>query len=56
MDTFFLNNNILKFFEEDKLFCEEKLSMEDYLNALEKLSNDKSPGSDKLTSNFYRFF
>ena len=29
--------------------------MEDDLNDLKKLSTDKSPGSDRLTSNFYKF-
>ena len=56
IDTFFLNSNIPKLSEEDKQSCEEKLSTEDYLNALKKLSNDKSPGSDGLTTNFYKFF
>ena len=56
IDTFFLNSNIPKLSEEDKQSCEEKLSIEDYLDALKKLSNDKFPGSDGLTTNFSKFF
>ena len=33
-----------------------RLKKKDYTVALKKLANDKSPSSDGLTSNFYKFF
>ena len=53
----FLNNlNIPKLCELDKAIFENPLEKKDYTAALKKLANDKSPGSDGLTSNFYKFF
>ena len=51
----FINNvNILKLYELDKAISEKE--KKDYVSSLKKLANDKSPGSDGLTSNFYKFF
>ena len=54
--SFFNNTNIPKLCELDKAICENPLEKKDYTAALKKLANDKSPGSDGLTSNFYNFF
>ena len=36
--------------------CNTPLQMDDYEKALSQLANDKSPGSDGLSTNFYKFF
>ena len=48
--------NIPKLNEEDKSTCEEPLSMEECGKALKELPNNKSPGGDGFTTNFYKFF
>ena len=50
------NASIPKLPDDDKLFCDQKLELSDYGKALKDLSNNKSPGSDGLTTNFYKFF
>ena len=54
--SFLNNSNISKLCELDKAICENLLEKENYTAALKKLTNDKSLGSDVLTSNFYKFF
>ena len=54
--SFFNNTNIPKLCELDKAISENPLEKKDYTAALKKLANDKSPGSDGLTSDFYKFF
>ncbi|MGL5732989.1 MAG: RNA-directed DNA polymerase [Metamycoplasmataceae bacterium] len=41
---------------EFKEICDAKISLQELENALQALSSDKSPGSDGLTANFYKFF
>ena len=53
---FLENPAIPKLTEDQKKLCDQKLHAYDYGNALKKLANNKSPGSDGLTSNFYKFF
>ena len=48
--------NTPKLSDEDKLFCEDKLSMEECQYVLQSMSNGKSPGSDGLTREFYVCF
>ena len=53
----FLDNpKIPKLSVIDKNFCEMTLQKKDYALALTNLANDKSPGSDGLSTNFYKFF
>ena len=53
----FFNGITLKLLSEDnKLFCEKDLTMIECKKAIDSLPSDKSPGSDGLSSNFYKFF
>ena len=52
----FLNDNIPKLNESDRLICDKLLSLEECTKALKLLPNNKSPGSDGFTTNFYKFF
>ena len=36
--------------------CENDLKIEEVSNALKQIPNDKSPGGDSFTTNFYKFF
>ena len=42
--------------QEEQQLCENPISMEEILNSLKDLPNNKTPGSDGLTTNFYKFF
>ena len=42
--------------DKDKHFCDTRLSDTDYLQSLKELPNNKSPGSDGLPIEFYKFF
>ena len=53
---FFKETQIPKLIQDDKILCEEILTIEECAKALKQLANDKSPGSDGLTTNFYKFF
>ena len=53
----FLDNpKIPKLSVIDKHFCDMTLQKKNYALALTNLANDKSPGSDGLSTNFYKFF
>lgn len=49
-------DNIPKLDEESKSLCESEITMEECALALKNLANNKSPGSDGFTTNFYKFF
>ena len=55
-NDFTRKENIPKLSEENKMMCEMQLTMEDYGKALKELPNNKSPGCDGFTTNFYKFF
>ena len=40
----------------DKQICDAPLKLEELMKAVKELKNDKTPGNDGLTSNFYKFF
>ena len=42
--------------EEEKLLCDEIITIEECGKSLKALDNNKSPGSDGLTTEFYKFF
>ena len=55
-DQFLKNINIPKLNDLDKDICETPLKIEEIGKALKDLSNDKTPGTDGFTTNFYKFF
>ena len=52
----FLNNNIPKLKDTDKLICEKTISIDECAKALKSLKNGKSPGSDGFPPEFYKMF
>ena len=52
----FFNNNIPKLTQENKILCEGLLTECECTNALKQMQNNKSPGSDGLTTEFYKIF
>ena len=57
IDDKFLNScRVPTLSEEDSNFCEAALTIDECTKALKLLPNDKSPGPDGLTTNFYKFF
>ena len=49
-------DNIPKLNDIEKESCDMELSLQECTNALKKLANNKSPGIDGLTTEFYKFF
>lgn len=45
-----------KISNEDKMWCDQKLTKEDITQAIKNLNKDKSPGNDGLTAEFYQCF
>ena len=54
MNCFNVTSNTLK--EEEKLTCEGLLTEDECFKALKEMKNDKSPGSDGITVEFYKTF
>ena len=53
----FLNiDNIPQLTYHDRMLCDEPLTIEECTKALKLLANNKYPGSDGFTTNFYIFF
>ena len=55
-NEFLETDNIPKLNALDKEFCDNKLTLEECSKALKELANNKSPGSDGITTDFYKFF
>ena len=55
-NEFLKKEDIPQLNELDKEICESVLTLEECAKALQKLPNNKSPGSDGFTTNFYKFF
>ena len=53
---FFKQNNITPLSHEDRLACENLISTNECLKALKEFTNNKTPGTDGFTSEFYKFF
>ena len=51
-----LNTNTPKLSEEESVSLEGKITLDEAAQALSKMKNMKSPGSDGFTSEFYKFF
>ena len=56
VDYFSDNANIPKIDDFEKTKCDENLTEQEILKSLKAMKNCKSPGSDGLTSEFYKFF
>ena len=48
--------NVTTLSEEKKNSCEGLLNVEECTNALNRFDNNKTPGTDGLPAEFYRFF
>ncbi len=58
-ESIFLDNNnpfLYKINEEEKQLCENPITRVECLNYLRSMKNNKSPGSDGFTTEFYKFF
>ena len=53
---FFNPENVTALSEEEKETCEGLVNEEECINALKDFSNNKTPGTDGLPAEFYRFF
>ncbi len=49
-------DNIQSISEEERSFCDSPETLEEILNAINQLKNNKSPGKDGITSEFYKLF
>ena len=56
LNMFTENADLAKISEEQHNMLEQKLNETDILNSLKTMKNSKSPGSDGLTAEFYKFF
>ena len=59
MEKFLKTDSIPKLNNDDKSFCEEKLTISDLTKAckiLDSMANNKSPGVDGFTTEFYKCF
>ena len=54
--AFLETEHIPKLSKDDQELCDQYLTIEECGKALNDLANNKSPGSDGLTTNFYKFF
>ena len=56
-ETFFLNNKTIpKLSESQRQLCEGQVTVEECTNILNTFKENKSPGNDGLTIEFYKFF
>ena len=53
---FLENNQIPKFIPEEKAELSQPITIKEISKALKEMANDKTPGLDGLTTNFYKFF
>ena len=55
-DSFFNGCDIPQLSNEQKMLLDNTLTLSDITDALKEMANDKSPGLDGFTTNFYKFF
>ncbi len=56
IDTFLKNNKLTHLTDSDKELCDSDITESDILKSLKLLKNGKSPGTDGLPAEFYKFF
>ena len=56
LNSFLANPEIPRLTEENAHACEEKLTVAECLKSLQLFENNKSPGDDGLTAEFYKAF
>jgi hypothetical protein len=56
IETFLTNNNMTKLNENETNYCDQPISESEILNSIKKLANGRTPGSDGLPSDWYKFF
>ena len=56
MDSFLECKNIPKLDEKQKEICDRKIDETEILKSLKYLHNGKTPGTDGLPTDFYKFF
>ena len=56
MDSFLKNCSVPKLNVNEKGLCDQNLTIDEVAKALKELLNDKTPGSDGFTTNFYKLF
>ena len=53
---FLVHTKVPKLDDVEKIMCDRPLQMIEIASALKELNNDKTPGNDGFTTNFYKFF
>jgi len=56
IESIFINKFQLKLSAEDAAHCDNPITENECLKALKTLSNNKTPGTDGLSAEFYKFF
>ena len=56
LDYFLNSDNNPSLSDEEKIFCDSEITIEEVLSSLKELKNNKTPGTDGLTAEFYKFF
>ena len=56
IDSFLSKINVPQLSDTEKTVCDSPLCMAEIASALKELKNDKTPGNDGFTTNFYKFF
>ncbi len=56
MKYFLKNSNMKKLTQDEARFCEQPITENEILNSLKNLHNQKTPGTDGLPADFYKFF
>ena len=55
-DQLTLFDDLLSLDNKDMSFCDRPISLEEVTYSLQQISNNKTPGSDGFTAEFYKFF
>ncbi len=56
LNDFLINNNTKKLTNQEKDTCDQDITENEILTSLNQLCNGKTPGTDGLPPDFYKFF